>query len=81
MTYRLKDEQLQRKPDKLTNKELNTNIRAGLRDLRGIFSRIRADLDADEPVAASVRWGLAKGLVGSLDLNIKEWMRKKEDEE
>lgn len=74
MTYKL-----QRKPDKLTNKELNTNIRAGLRDLRGIFSRIRADLDADEPVAASVRWALAKGIVGRIDEWLAEYERRKKE--
>lgn len=74
MTYKL-----QRKPDKLTNKELNTNIRAGLRDLRGIFSRIRADLGADEPVAASVRWALAKGIAGRIDEWLEEYERRKKE--
>lgn len=74
MTYKL-----QRKPDKLTNKELNMNIRAGLRDLRGIFSRIRADLDADEPDAASVRWSLAKGIMGRIDEWLAEYERRKKE--
>lgn len=134
MTYRLKDEQLQRKLDKLTdgeftsrlegisldlsdfrsvriplgeflvedgdcvprievfvrsgdlevipertNKELNTNIREGIRDLHGIFSRIKADLDDDEPAAASVRWGLAKGIVGCIDEWLDEYERRKKE--
>lgn len=74
MTYKL-----QRKPDKLTNKELNTNIRAGLRDLRGIFSRIKADLDNDEPDAASVRWALAKGIMGRIDEWLAEYERRKKE--
>lgn len=64
-----------------TSEELKANIREQINSLRGIFKRIENDLSEDEPVAAEVRVGLAKGLVGSLDLNIKEWMRKKEDEE
>ena len=74
MTYKL-----QRKPDKLTNKELNRNVRAGLRDLRGIFSRIRADLDDDEPASASVRWALAKGIVGCIDEWLEEYERRKKE--
>lgn len=70
---------LQRKPDKLTNKELNINIRAGLRDLRGIFSRIKADLDADEPDAASVRWALSKGIMGRIDELLAEYERRKKE--
>ena len=74
MTYKL-----QRKPDKLTNKELNMNIRAGLRDLRGIFSRIKADLDDDEPDAASVCWALAKGIMGRIDEWLAEYERRKKE--
>lgn len=74
MTYKF-----QRKPNKLTNKELNMNIRAGLRDLRGIFSRIKADLDDDEPDAASVRWALAKGIGGRIDELLEEYERRKKE--
>lgn len=62
-----------------TNKELNTNIREGIRDLHGIFSRIKADLDDDEPAAASVRWGLAKGIVGCIDEWLVEYERRKKE--
>lgn len=63
----------------ITNKELNTNIREGIRDLHGIFSRIKADLDDDEPAAASVRWGLAKGIVGCIDEWLDEYERRKKE--
>lgn len=63
----------------ITSEEMKANIREQIGSLRGILNRIENDIDEDEPVAAEVRVGLAKGLVGSLDMNIKEWMRKEED--
>lgn len=63
----------------VTNKDLKMHIRAGLRDLHGIFSRIKADLDVDEPDAASVRWGLAKGIIGCIDKWLEEYERRKKE--
>lgn len=63
----------------VTNKGLNRNIREGLRDLHGIFSRIKADLDDDEPAAASVRWALAKGIIGRIDEWLEEYERRKKE--
>ena len=37
------------------------------------------DLDDDEPAAASVRWGLAKGIVGRIDEWLVEYERRKKE--